>query len=456
MGYPMSARVPLLLVCALGCGGEAAVDDADAGPGVPPGADYAAVLEPAGTIAGGQLGALVEASPGFVAGCSDTDPARLYDVTDPAAPTVAASFAGPCHAIDAAGTTAVIADADGLGVYDMESGARLARRPGSFRGVAYTGDHVYATRGSDGVIALAWDGAGLTEAGTLALEGTSWGLAAGGDDLFVTDATGGVYRIDVADPTAMAVAAQASLPPSPQDLVADGERLWVAAGAGGVLAVDPDSLAVVAEFDTPGSVSQVMHAGDRVLAADWRQLFVFDRQLRPVAHRPFADGVRGVAVDGDHVFAAGWTGLEALRLHRDRSAPSLWIAENPVVFRGEEPAARSLILRNYGTEPLTIDNVVVEGQRLEVDRTELVVGIGDGAVVELSFSGAPDPVTGRLIFSSNDPADTARAVNVTAGAPELAVGEPLPEVLAALLGGGEWRSSQQLGSVVLLAYFATY
>jgi hypothetical protein len=252
---------------------------------------------------------------------------------------------------------------------------------------------------------------------------------------------------------------------------ADRDLAFVSAGQTGMVIVDvatPTAPAIVATVDTPGTVLQVALDGDHAYVADWNDVRVFDvsepgaPQLVATERIDTSDDfprVLGIGAHDNLAYAGEWTGLYSLELRPDRRGPDLWVADRAVEFgtvAAGDADAIALIIRNEGPEPLVVSGVNTSGP-FSTDTAGFTLEPGEADVLEVVFQPSDDDqATGTLTITSNDPDESGREVDLAGNRGGANPGDPAPEVSVSLLDGGEWRLADQLGSPVLLSYFATF
>ncbi len=337
-----------------------------------------------------------------------------------------------------------------------------------FEGITVSGDFVVAAKKSAGVASYSWDGTTFGPAATLSTGFiNAWNVEPIADKLAIADAGFGLVMAVIDASGTITEESRVALDGSPQELVSDGQTIYIAAGVGGVHAVNATDLGLIGNTKTRTSAAQLAVVGGNLFVADWTDARVYDTtdpgNLVVLATervvRDTVSGVRGIAAAGSTIFVGDWNAPLILEHRPERSAPDVWTANLSLDFgtiaAGNDDAV-SLIIRNEGTEPLEIVDIEVSGT-FAASRETLTVPAGQPAVVEVTFAPTDaSPATGTITLHSADPDQPAFAVSLAGNAPQLAVGDPIPEVVIALLDGGEWRSSQQLGTPTLLVYFATF
>lgn len=341
----------------------------------------------------------------------------------------------------------------------------------SFEGLAASGGTLYAAVHEKGVVALSLTGGSFSLTGRLTTGfANAWALAVVGRTLFVADAGYGLVIVDATNPADMRIVGRAAISSgSPQSVVLQGSLAYVAAGAGGVVVVDVADLAqprVVGSVDTPGSALHVAYANGRLYEADWNDVRIFDlsNPICPalVGREPFQRRILGLAARGDHAFPADFGGrIYPYRFEPGRAAPDVRAPEF-VAFARTPPGqvdVYGMVLRNEGTSPLNVADIAPgAGSMFSVNKTSFSLEPGQATAVEVAYrpSGAATD-SGQITIRSDDPDEGSLRVPLYGNKPGLVVGDPAPAVEAGLLGGGgTWRLADQRGSVVLLAYFATF
>lgn len=312
----------------------------------------------------------------------------------------------------------------------------------------------------------------------------AWGVSARGDTVFVADSAGGLVTVDATDPTNPTVLGRVVTGGKASGVVVDGDIAYVAAGSAGMVVVDVSDLAnptVIGQAEMPGSAIRVDYSAGHVFVAAWNDARVYDVS-DPSAPRfvgavrltqrddDIADGDRpastsrvlGIAARGNDVFIGNWHVLYSYHLYPERQAPNIRLPEAAsLIDFGPVEAGQSATLpfevTNQGTEPLTLLNNWVSGSAYSVTPRQARIAPGEKATLSLTFRPtAADMEKGYLQILSDDPQAPVRKAYLVGNQPGITVGAALPETTAVLLDGTPWSSSQTLGNVLLLSYFATF
>jgi peroxiredoxin len=354
----------------------------------------------------------------------------------------------------------------------------------SYEGIDVAGGNIFVGLRGDGLGIYNYDpDDGFERIGELGGFHNAWSVAARGDYAYVADGVGGFVVVDASDPTdperlgSVAVGGQARY------VVVDGDYAYVAASSGGVAIVDisdPDDPTLVGRATMPGTALRVAYSDDRIFVAAWNDMRVYDVTDRTAPEfvaavripRDFEYGdpdrelpthrIFGVAAKGQDVFIGAWEHPYSYRLEPDRLAPNIRLPETAAridisaVEVGETKTV-SIPITNQGTAPLTIVDTWVSDDAFTASPRQARIAPGDTLSLDVSFSASSDDeVIGYLHIVSDDPVAQLRRVYLVGNADGVTIGAPLPPTTADMLDGETWNSSDSLGKVTLITYYATF
>ena len=224
--------------------------------------------------------------------------------------------------------------------------------------------------------------------------------------------------------------------------------------------------------DTPGSAIGIDAAPPHLVVADWNQVMLFrlDDPARPtrVARQlPYSNGipkqsgrVLDVAIRDNTIFMAEWAQIQAHQIVPDaQSADILTSAQVELPRTAAGATGRGTVaVENLGERELEIVVVSIDPP-FTATVSDHRVAPGSGALISLTVTPTSDDVVrGLLTVLSNDPDEPEMLIPVRANLPGLRTGDVVPSGIAftELDTGIERRLDDQRGSVVLLAYFATF
>ncbi len=363
----------------------------------------------------------------------------------------------------------------------------VLQEPGvSYEGVDVADGNVFVGLKQDGLgVYQRGPDNSLSRVGTATGMQSAWGVVARpGGTVFVADSLGGLVIVDASDPTSPVVVGQVATGGQARGVVVEGDIAYVAAGSAGVAVVDVSNVArptVIGRATMPGSAIRVAYSEGRLFVAAWNDARVYDvsdpaePRFVAAARVPQADDdivdadrpdstsrIFGIAARGEDVFLGSWWVLHSYRLYPERQAPNIRLPETFMLTDfGHVPAGVEKTLpfevANQGTAPLTLVNNWVAGGAFTVEPRQLRLQPGETANLSLTFrSESAEKQTGYLQVLSDDPQAPLRTAYLVGNQEGLAVGDPMPETKGVLLDGSNWSSYDTAGSVMLLAYFATF
>jgi hypothetical protein len=116
-----------------------------------------------------------------------------------------------------------------------------------------------------------------------------------------------------------------------------------------------------------------------------------------------------------------------------------------------------LLVRNEGNAPLTLFDNHTNGGLFSVSPSQVLIKPGEAATLKLTFTAISSSMERGLVWlRSDDPTQTTRAGYLLGNQPGIGVGKALPDTVATLTDGSTFSTAPLKGSVMALAYFATF
>jgi len=364
----------------------------------------------------------------------------LYDVTDPTAPLELRSLQ----------TTA------------------------SVEGVVLEGDRIWAAAHKDGIVVIDDTGTELTIAGGWSDEDSdAWKPFKVGDTLFVAEGTTGLRSYDVSG-DAPVLLDTVALPGSSKDVVVRDGVAYVASSAfiAAVDVSDPTAMSVITEREVRGTALALDIGTDDVLmVAEWDEIRGYDLRDNTLAEvmsetvpRDGASFSRVLTLDAEpdeaRVYAGEWRGMHAYDQIAGSFGPEVVATPQSLQFGTVTPGDFDdavLVVRNVGDEPLEIFGVTSDIDGVSALPACATVMPDSAAAIEIRFEPGSDATQrGRVTLLTNDPDEPAFEVTLSANVAGLDIGDPAPSFNLADLEGNTWSLDGLQGSVVVLAYFATF
>lgn len=322
---------------------------------------------------------------------------------------------------------------------------------------------------------------------------------------FVADGFGGFVTLDVSNPENPQALGALPLEGVLFDLAYDAVNhvVYIAAQAGGVHSVDvsdPANPALLGTLALDTAAVSVDYDAGRVFVAAWEDVRVYDaadpanlaiigaaRSTRQrnysaddgdLGERPdLTNRVLGVSGYGDYVFDGTWWFPKNYVIHAENQAPYIVLPEtvNYTTFPGDlaigESSTVNIEVRNDGNAPLTIFDLWTTEAAFTVSPEQLLIAPGATGTLTVTFTATIGAGTGTstsgatyqtgeergfLEIWSDDPSQPVREAYLVGNPDGIAVGD-LYTNDATLLDGTPWNfEADALGSVTLVAYFATF
>lgn len=370
------------------------------------------------------------------------------------------------------------------------------QEPGtSYGGVDVENGLIYVALQEEGLGIYDYDVAtGWTRISTATGLANAWNVQVIGNTAYVADGIGGLATVDVTDPFNPTYIARAVYGGNSEDLVVDSGIAYVAAGSAGLVLVDvsdPAAPSLVSSVSTPGSAVGVGYSAGRAYVAAWTDTRVFDvadpsaprfiAALRlttekayevcsgdpevcvPDTSRPDPTArTHHVTAYNDIMFVGNWWVPYSFQVHDDRQAPYVVLPEDfALVDFGPaaigESNTREFVIRNDGTAPLTLFDNWIDNPAFSVSPRQVRIEPGASSALTLRYSASSaERESGILNIWSDDPAQPLRTAYLVGNQDGLGIGKPLPDTVVSLFDGSTLSTSAMTGSVMLLAYFATF
>ncbi len=304
----------------------------------------------------------------------------------------------------------------------------------------------------------------MTDPGEPELTGTydemtnCWELDLVGDLLYVADGEGGLVIIRLADE--IEVLSRTETSGTAIDVKVSGDQCAIATGATGVDLFDisdPTEPILLSTMDTPTYAGHIGFDGDLIAVADWDEALVYDvsNPEEPVLDGRHYTGYRAMGVDvrENRVYLADWSKFIGYT-YGEIDGADIAFSTQRIVPDDNEVIDTSLYVYNHGQQQLAVSRVYCQAVDFEVDPEAFELDSGDS--IEVSFSFQPNSNTSYpLRFRSNDSDDPTTEVKLEASG-GLSVGDEAPDFTANILGGGQYRLSDNRDRIQVLIFWASW
>lgn len=325
-------------------------------------------------------------------------------------------------------------------------------------GMALIGERLYVANRTDGTVVYdVSDPAHPVEAAAGGGGGATWELAAVGSSyLYGADNTAGLVVIDIQEPDAPRLLEGVPDVGGLYDVAVDEAYAYGAAGGEGVVVFDianPAAPVPVAWLVTGGSAVAVAVENDVLWVADHESVSAWDVR-DPVRPSPIGwEEVQQFALAVDaHATGAlvgDWGYFESWSVDTSATAPAF---DTPLETLRAGNGVAEAVIRNRGNGALTLTDALAEGGTVSVSPSATLAP-GESATLRVSWSGEPPS---SVCIGTNDPDRPTVELALSAEGAEPPIGEVAPDFSLPTTTGETVRLSEQLGSPVMLAYFATW
>lgn len=289
----------------------------------------------------------------------------------------------------------------------------------------------------------------------------SWSVCFDEDgDLIVSDGDGGLVIVRYTD-DGPEIVSRHETTGSAIDVRVDGDICVVAVGARGVDLFDisnPEEPTFLSNFNTPTYAGHIGLDGDLVAVADWDEVLVYDISD---PENPVLDGRKftetramGVDMRGQNVYLADWSKFVGYA-YGEIDGPDIEFSTRRIDPVGEGVIDTSLYIYNQGHEDLEVTNITCNANRFEVDPdNEFSIEVGDSIELSFSWQSAANQSYNMRVRSNDSDEGSANIKLESSGG--LGEGDRAPDFTMPLLGGGQYRLSDQGGRVQLLIFWASW
>lgn len=294
--------------------------------------------------------------------------------------------------------------------------------------------------------------------------GHPWELVAVGNRLYVADNALGIITVDTSDPGRPIILSQVPAAGGAQDLVIDGAYLYAAVGSAGVEVfglAEPDAPASVALLDVGSAVVSVSVGDQTLWAVDQESVIAMDitdpNNPVPRGGQTTDEWAMHVAASGNRALVADWGQVISMGLDENTHGPDLDPSRREIyLVSGREELRMSLT--NRGDRPLSIEGLSVDDPRIRLAVEHTEIATGTKGAIRLLISDDGQPIDTEICIATNDGDESIIRIPVrTHSARTLAgVGEAAPDFVLRDVDGNSHQLSAQRGHPVVLIYFATW
>ena len=334
-------------------------------------------------------------------------------------------------------------------------------------GMAYDAPYLYVTSRTEGL--LVFDVSEPSDPEELAaVEGiaTTWELAEVADGwTYAADNDLELVPIDLSDPTSPVLGTPVDLGGAVLHVERLGDLLLASVGYVGLVVLsleDPAAPEVLSTSPTGGTVLMAAGDGDLAVVVDHEAISAFDISdpTRPVllGREDTEQFALAVELDGTQAWVGDWNLFSGFAIAPDVVAGDLDASSDELLF-SLEGEVDIVTLSNRGAGPLTLSSVSVDDDTVQLEVSDTVIAPGDDALLRITWTpaeGVPPTLDATVCISTDDPDESTYQIALTIGDDSGPVGMEAPDFTLEDLDGELHNLREQLGTPVMLAYFATW
>ena len=294
----------------------------------------------------------------------------------------------------------------------------------------------------------------------------AWSVASNGTLVYVADGEAGLTIIDISDPENPFQVSTMLASGSSKDVRNVGSSVYLAVGnVGGDLfnVSDPAAPVFMSNYNTSNFATRIAILHNKVAVSDWDDVEILQwngTELEIVGYKNTGGRTMAIGAIGEVIYSAEWRYLQVFE-YGEIDGADLDLSRREISFPFVEQGdsyVESVILENNGNEEADFSFVFVTHEDFVLD--EYIESLEPGSQVEFEITYTADTNNAAGIFGmySNDPDEPEISVQLNGNHVGVNVGEPAPNYTLPIVynGNENFQLSDYLGSVVVMAFFATW
>jgi len=295
--------------------------------------------------------------------------------------------------------------------------------------------------------------------------GNPWEILIVGNHAYVADNSLGLVTISLESPQAPAITSIVDSSGGAQDITYNTGFVYMAIGSAGIQIFSlaaPSTPESLGTLDLGGAVISVSTTNNLLWATNQESVLVVDVsdpsapiQLASEDTPSWAMHVESI---GDTAYVADWRSMSIFQYDAGLLAPEAYTSRSEIYFTGGS-LMQQMTLKNRGGTDLAIAGMDIDDPRFTLQIDRLSISPGDKATLQIIFEDDGQPVDTTLCIATNDPDAPVEEVliaSTSSNGSSVLVGEMAPNFNLPGLDGQYYELNRQLGSPVVLSYFATW
>jgi len=257
---------------------------------------------------------------------------------------------------------------------------------------------------------------------------------------------------------------------SVKDLVINDDILYVAFGSGGVSAFglngwlggEPDSPIILDQFNTTGMANRLSVLGNKIAVSDWDDVEVLNwdwvsENLIKIGYKNTTRRTMAIAIKDNYIYSAEWATVQVME-YGEIDGPDIDLSayeiNYPFVENGDSNTM-SIDITNNGNSLLEITDIFTTNNEFTISEFSNLLP-DESQSIDVTYTAENINASGGLRIWSNDEDESDLTCEVNGNINGANIGEPAPDFELEIVanGSGNYRLSEHLGEIIVLAFFS--
>ena len=249
-----------------------------------------------------------------------------------------------------------------------------------------------------------------------------------------------------------------------KDLIVSANYLYSSLGSDGVAIYDlsnPADPQLLDSFNTNTMANRIAAFDGKVAVADWDDVDVLEwngTSLGHVGYKNTGNRTMAIATTGNYIYSAEWKSVHVFKYGNIEGADvdlNTWELNYPYVNPGES-YSMTVEVRNNGNDILFVSDNYTTNSDFIISNPLSTINPGASKLVEIIYHASNANAAGVFRIYSNDEDEPLIMCETNGNINGANIGEPAPDFNLDIVanGSGNFQLAEQLGSVVVIAFFS--
>ena len=249
-----------------------------------------------------------------------------------------------------------------------------------------------------------------------------------------------------------------------KDLLVVDSLLFIAEGSDGLSVYNISNInqpIFLDQYDTDGLTNKIAFFNNKIAVSDWLDVKIFEwngSSLELIGYKNTGKRTMAIATRDSIIFSAEWQHLQTFSFGEIQQADldiSSWDISFPLL-EIEESDTIDLVFENNGNSVLNISNFYINHSDFEIINLPDIIYPEEIIPAKLIYTKSDLNASGILQLSSNDPDESEIEISLVGNYEGGIVGASAPDFTLPIAGNGDgyFNLNEQLGKIVVIAFFA--